>query len=183
MIGAGRRLRRQVPGVAGKRVGVFGCGYDAPWARPVLGEVQRAVLVDVALADDLLHHPRVQAIEGRLPEALVALPSASLDVAVIESVLEHLAEPQHLLAETRRLLAPNGVALISASSWRGKKLIELAAFRLRLTSIARIDDRKRYYDVKDLWPLLVAAGFRPSRIRCFSESLGMITCAVCTAEG
>ena len=36
-----------------------------------------------------------------------------------------------------------------------------------------------YYDVKDLWPLLVSAGFRPSGITCFSHKLGLNTFAVC----
>jgi hypothetical protein len=28
-----------------------------------------------------------------------------------------------------------------------------------------MDDHKMYYDKRDLWPLLVRAGFRPSEIR------------------
>ena len=39
-----------------------------------------------------------------------------------------------------------------------------------------------YYDVRDLWPLLVAAGFRPSQIDCFSHKFGLNTFAVCKAE-
>jgi len=179
---SGRRLRRHLPPIAGRRVGVLGCGYQATWARRLLGEVDRAVLVDVALADDLRQHPRVQAIEGRLPDALGVLPAGCLDVAVIPSGLEQLAEPQRLLSEARRLLAPGGVALVSACSWRGKQALELAAFRLRLTSASRLNDRRRYYDVNDLRPLLLEAGFRPVRIRCFPQALGLITFAICRAD-
>ena len=121
----------------------------------------------------------MQAIEGALPEALAALPPASLDVVMIVSVLEHVREPQRLLAEAHRLLAPGGVALVNVPSWRGKKYLELSAFRLGLSPAAEMDDHKMYYDVKDLWPLLVAAGFRPSRITCFSHKLGLNTFAVC----
>ena len=42
-----------------------------------------------------------------------------------------------------------------------------------------MDDHKAYYDVKDFWPLLVRAGFRPSNIRCFSHKFGLNTFAVC----
>jgi hypothetical protein len=45
-----------------------------------------------------------------------------------------------------------------------------------------MDDHKAYYDVNDLWPLLVRAGFRPSRIRCFSRKFGLNTFAVCHAQ-
>jgi len=179
---SGRQIRRYVPAFAGKRIGDFGCGYQAAFARTVLDEVEQAVLIDVALADDLKRHPRVRAIEGVLPDALAALPSGSLDLVMIVSVLEHVTEPQRLLAEARRLLGPNGVALVNVPSWRGKKLLELSAFRLRLSPAAEMDDHKMYYDVKDLWPMLVAAGFRPSRISCFPHKFGLNTFAVCRAE-
>jgi SAM-dependent methyltransferase len=181
-----RQLRRFVPSFAGKRVGDFGCGYQASFARGLLGEAASVTLVDVALAPDLKEEAlkadaRVRAIEGGLPDALAALPAASLDVILLVSVLEHVTEPQRLLAETARLLAPAGVALINVPSWRGKRYLELATFRLRLGAASEIDDHKMYYDVRDLWPMLVAAGFRPSRIRCFPHKFGLNTFAVCRA--
>ncbi len=36
-----------------------------------------------------------------------------------------------------------------------------------------------YYDVRDLWPLLVKAGFLPSEIECFSHKGGLNTFAAC----
>jgi SAM-dependent methyltransferase len=180
---SGYQIRRHVPSFSGKRIGDFGCGYEAAFARTILGEVAGAVLVDVALADDLKIDPRVQAIEGRLPEALAALPSGSLDVVMIVSVLEHVTEPRRLLAEGRRLLAPGGVLLVNVPSWRGKRYLELSAFRLGFSPAAEMDDHKMYYDVKDLWPLLVEAGFLPSRIDCFSHKLGLNTFAACKNDG
>jgi SAM-dependent methyltransferase len=179
---SGWQIRRFVPTFAGKRIGDFGCGYQAAFARTILDQVAGATLVDVALADDLKSDPRVQAIEGQLPDALGALASGTLDVVMIVSVLEHVADPQRLLAEARRLLAPGGVALINVPSWRGKRYLELSAFRLGLSPACEMDDHKMYYDVKDLWPLLVTAGFRPSRIDCFSHKFGLNTFAACRAE-
>jgi len=179
---SGRQIRRYVPGFAGKRVGDFGCGYDAAFARTIAGEVASLVLVDVALADDLKADGRVRAIEGRLPDALALLPAASLDVVLIVSVLEHVADPAGLLREVKRLLAPGGVALVNVPSWRGKKFLEFSAFRLGLSPAAEMDDHKMYYDVRDLWPMLVAAGFRPSRIRCFPHKFGLNTFAVCESD-
>jgi len=183
---SGRQVRRFVPSFAGKRVGDFGCGFQASFSRGLLREAAGVVLVDVALAEDLKAASlktgaRLRAIEGRLPDALAPLPDGSLDVVLLVSVLEHVTEPQRLLAETARLLAPGGVALVNVPSWRGKRYLELATFRLRLGAASEIDDHKMYYDVPDLWPMLVAAGFRPSGIRCFSHKFGLNTFAVCRA--
>ena len=177
-----RQIRRAVPTFAGKRVGDFGCGFQASFSRTIAGDVAGLTLVDVALADDLKADARVRAIEGQLPGALAALPAASLDVVMIVSVLEHVTDPAGLLREVRRLLAPGGVALVNVPSWRGKRYLELATFRLHLGAACEIDDHKMYYDVRDLWPMLVAAGFRPSQIDCFSHKFGLNTFAVCKAE-
>lgn len=179
---SGRSIRRFVPSFAGKRVGDFGCGFQAAFARTIAGEAASLVLVDVALADDLKADGRIRAIEGRLPDALGSIGDASLDVVMMVSVLEHVSDAPGLLREVRRVLAPGGVALVNVPSWRGKWFLELSAFRLGLSPAAEMDDHKMYYDVRDLWPLLVAAGFRPSRIRCFPHKFGLNTFAVCHAE-
>jgi hypothetical protein len=36
-----------------------------------------------------------------------------------------------------------------------------------------MDDHKMYYDKRDLWPLLVKAGFRPHDIRLRYHKLGL----------
>ena len=177
-----RQIRRAVPTFAGKRVGDFGCGFEASFSRTIVGDVAGLTLVDVALADDLKADARIRAIEGQLPGALAALPAASLDIVMIVSVLEHVSDPAGLLREVRRLLAPDGVALVNVPSWRGKRYLELATFRLHLGAACEVDDHKMYYDVRDLWPMLIAAGFRPSQIDCFSHKFGLNTFAVCKAE-
>jgi SAM-dependent methyltransferase len=179
---SGWQIRRHVTSFAGKRVGDIGCGFHAAFSRTIANDVAGLVLVDVALADDLKRDPRVTAIEGRLPGVLAELPGGSLDVAMVVSVLEHVSDAPALLREVKRLLAPGGVTLINVPSWRGKKFLELSAFRLGLSPPSEMDDHKMYYDVRDLWPMLVAAGFRPSRIRCFSHKFGLNTFAVCESD-
>jgi SAM-dependent methyltransferase len=177
-----RQIRRHVPHFHGQRLGDFGCGFHAAFARTVLDEVASAVLADVSLAPELRTHPRVTALQGVLPDVLSELPSASLDIILCVSVLEHLWEPVPAIAQFRRLLAPGGVCLLNVPSWRGKRFLEFSAFRLGLSPAEEMDDHKNYYDVKDLWPLLVRGGFRPSRIRSFSHKFGLNTFAVCRAE-
>jgi SAM-dependent methyltransferase len=178
-----RALNRHVPSFRGKSVGDFGCGYQARFVRSVLPQIERAVLVDVALAPDLKSNERIRAIEGALPDALRDLDDGSLDVVLCISVLEHLWEPLETLAELRRLLAPGGVCLVNVPSWRGKRFLELSAFRLGLSPAEELDDHKIYYDPSDLWPVLVRAGFLPHNIRCGRHKFGLNTFAACRVDG
>jgi len=123
--------------------------------------------------------PGVEVIEGHLPNVLGPVPTASLDVVLCNNVLEHLWEPELTLHELHRILRPSGTLVLNVPSWRGKTFLELAAFRLGLAPRLEMDDHKMYYDPRDLWPLLVRAGFRPSRIRCRRHKLGLNTIAVC----
>jgi SAM-dependent methyltransferase len=174
-----RQIRRFTSTFEGKRVGDFGCGFHAKFARTVLGSVHSIVLADVSLAPDLTAHPKVSPLVGALPESLSGLTPSSLDIILCISLLEHLWNPLDALTSFRRLLAPNGVCLLNVPSWRGKRFLEYSAFRLGLSPADEMNDHKNYYDVKDLWPLLVRAGFRPSDIRCFSHKFGLNTFAVC----
>lgn len=177
-----RAVRRHVD-PTGRRLGDFGCGYHAPLARAMLPSAQEVVLVDVALAGDLSELPGVSACEGPLEDVLPRLADRSLDIVLCLSVLEHLWEPQEALGHVRRILAPGGTAVVNVPSWRGKRFLELSAFRLGLSPAQEMNDHKRYYDPRDLWPMLVRAGFRPDRIRCRRHKLGLNTLAVCRAEG
>lgn len=179
---SGHQIRRTIGGIAGKDVGDFGCGFQATYMRTVLAKVRSATLVDISLAGDLKSRPNVTAIEGTLPGILQDLPDQSLDVILSMSVLEHLWEPGQTLTHFRRLLRPGGVCAVNVPSWRGKRALEFSAFRLGLSPASEMDDHKRYYDPRDLWPLLVAAGFMPHGIRCFKHKFGLNTFAVCKVD-
>jgi SAM-dependent methyltransferase len=174
-----RQIRKHAGPLEGKHLGDFGCGYHAEFVRRVLPVLDRVVLVDSAIAEDLKTHEKVRAIEGILPDSLAQLATASLDIVLCISVLEHLWTPATALQEFFRIVRPGGVCLFNVPSWLGKRFLEYSAFRLKLSPKEEMDDHKAYYDVKDLWPLLVRAGFRPSNIRCFSHKFGLNTFAVC----
>lgn len=179
---SGYQIRRRVGSLVEKDVGDFGCGFDATYMRSVLSKVRSAVLVDLALADDLKRSPKVTAIEGALPGAFHSLPDGSLDIVLCMSVLEHLWEPADTLAHLKRLLRPGGICAINVPSWRGKRALEFSAFRLGFSPACEMDDHKNYYDPRDLWPLLVRVGFKPHSIRCFRHKLTLNTFAVCKLD-
>ncbi len=175
----GARAARRSADFSGARFADFGCGYHATLARTQLDVARSALLIDVALADDLKRHPKVTALEGSLPDLLPEIPPRSLDVVLCLSVLEHLWHPEAALGHIRRVLAPGGVAVLNVPSWLGKPFLELAAFRLGVAPAAEMNDHKAYYDPRDLWPMLVRAGFRPSDIRCRRHKFGLNTAAIC----
>src|SRR5215469_1540937 len=174
-----RQIRRFTGPLTGKRLGDFGCGYHATFVRSVLTELSHAVLVDFALSPELKCLPKITSIEAILPGGLSQLPSASLDIVLCISVLEHLWDPLTALQECLRIARPRGLCLFNVPSWRGKRFLEYSAFHLGLSPKDEMDDHKAYYDVKDFWPVLVRAGFRPSDVRCFSHKFGLNTFAVC----
>lgn len=165
----------------GARIADFGCGYEASLALKVADRVDSALLVDLKLSPALARIPNVTTIEDEVENVLGTLESGSLDVVLCVSVLEHLWHPQRVLAEFARLLAPGGKALINVPTWRGKRFLEFAAFRLGVSPDEEMDDHKRYYEPRQLWPMLVEAGFPPSHIRCRRHKLGLNTFAACTA--
>jgi SAM-dependent methyltransferase len=106
----------------------------------------------------------------------------SLDVVLCISVLEHLWEPLETLVELRRVVAPGGICLINVPTWRGKRFLETSAFRFGSSPPEEMDDHKAYYDPRDLWPLLVRAGFLPHNIRCRRHKFGLNTFAACRVD-
>ncbi len=150
--------------------------------RSVLADVRSATLIDITLADDLRSLPNVTVLEGKLPGVLGKVPDKSLDVILGMAVLEHLWEPLETLAHCRRALLPGGICAINVPSWLGKPVLEFLAFRLSLSPACEMDDHKTYYNPRDLWPLLVRAGFSPHGIRCFRHKLGFATFAVCKVD-
>jgi len=129
--------------------------------RPRIGA---ATAVDVSLSP-ALGADGVRAIEAPIEAALPGLEDDSADVVLAISVLEHLADDAGALRECHRVLAPGGVLALNVPTWLGKPFLEFSAYRLGLSPAEEMDDHKRYYGRRDLWPKLVRAGFRPGAIR------------------
>jgi SAM-dependent methyltransferase len=136
--------------------------------------------VDFQIAPELKTREKFEFHQGTIEEILPKLESETFDVVMLISVLEHLMEPQFVLESAWRLLKPSGLLLVNVPTWVGKWFLELSAFRLGLSPKVEIDDHKMYYGKRDLWPMLVHAGFKPSQIRMHYHKFGLNLFAVAT---
>lgn len=168
-----RAISRWLPPGNALEVVELGCGYRAKLLVALRPRLRRGVGVDFHVDPNLQTLAPFTFFEGPIEETLPKLADASFDVVMLISVLEHLVDPLAALESARRLLKPGGVLLINVPTWRGKLFLEFSAFRLGLSPKVEMDDHKMYYDKRDLWPLLVKAGFQPSRIALRYHKFGL----------
>lgn len=73
----------------------------------------------------------------------------SFDSIVMDNVLEHIADPEEILMEIKRVLQPNGVLLIGVPGLKG---------------YASDPDHKVFYSKKSLLKTLVTYGFKNTKL-------------------
>jgi SAM-dependent methyltransferase len=168
-----RAIRRHLPRRDDLQVLELGCGYRAAQLMALGPRLKRGIGVDFRIAPELKTLEGFTFHEGAIEETLPKLASETMDAVMLISVLEHLAEPQFAIESAWRLLKPSGLLLINVPTWVGKGFLEFSAFRLGLSPKVEMDDHKMYYGKRDLWPILVRSGFKPSQIRIRYHKFGL----------
>jgi SAM-dependent methyltransferase len=171
-------IRRHLPKRFDLEVLELGCGYHAKQLVSLRPRLKRGIGVDFQIAPELRSLERLSFYEGSVEETLPVLERNRLDVVMLISVLEHVSDPPLVLQAAWRCLKPSGVLLINVPTWFGKNFLEFSAFRLGLSPKVEMDDHKMYYGKRDLWPVLVRAGFKPSQIRLRYHKFGLNLFAV-----
>lgn len=160
-----RSIIRELMGQRGFCVLELGCGYAAKNLFAIEDRASSLVAVDFNLSDAVKQHPKFVAVESSIDDALSQLNTYKFDLILLISVVEHLKDPLRVLIECKGILRPGGVLLVNVPTWLGKSFLECAAFDLNLAPKEEMDDHKMYYDKRDLWPMLVKAGFLPSNLK------------------
>lgn len=145
-----------------KRIIDIGCGYNASILQQLKRFSKDLTGVDIKINSEI---EGIQKIEKNIQEDLSFLESSSVDLIILNSVLEHLSRPEKILKEIYRVLDAKGMLILNVPNWLGKYFLEFSAFKLGLSPIEEMNDHKMYYNKKDIWPLLVRAGFSPSEIK------------------
>ncbi|MBN1594987.1 class I SAM-dependent methyltransferase [candidate division FCPU426 bacterium] len=157
----------------------IGCGYQARLLSKLHANIHRGYGIDLAVEESLKEQPKLTFYEEPAEKALPRIPAETMDVVLMISVLEHLEHPLPVLTECVRVLKQNGLMLINVPTWAGKYFLEKSAFYFKLSPPEEMDDHKMYYNKRDLWPLLVKAGFKPSRLRLSYHKFGLNLFARC----
>jgi len=168
-----RAIRRYLPSRDDLEVLELGCGYRATQLIALKPKLKRGIGVDFQIATELHMLEKFTFYQATIEEILPKLESETLDVVILISVLEHLVEPQFVVQSAWRLLRPSGLLLVNVPTWVGKRFLELSAFRLGFSPKVEIDDHKMYYGKRDLWPMLVRSGFKPSQIQLRYHKFGL----------
>ena len=177
-----RAISRELPNRSDLEVLELGCGYRAAHLVALGPRLKHGVGVDFQLAPELASLEKFSFHEGTIEETLLTLTAQTFDAILLISVLEHLRDPLFVIEAVHGLLKLSGVLLINVPTWRGKTFLEFSAFRLGLSPKVEMDDHKMYYDKRDLWPLLVRAGFKPSQVRLRYHKFGLNLFAVARRE-
>jgi len=168
-----RAIRRHLPNRNDLEVLELGCGYRATQLIALEQKLKKGIGVDFQIAPEFQALEKFTFHQGTIEQTLPNLESETVDVVMLISVLEHLAEPQFVIQSAWHLLRRSGLLLVNVPTWSGKGFLELSAFRFGFSSKVEIDDHKMYYAKRDLWPMLVHAGFKPSQIRLRYHKFGL----------
>lgn len=157
----------------------IGCGYDAWMLRKFSSLISSGVAVDVAISKEIKSMDNIKVCEQPIEAVLPSFDKDYFDVILINSVLEHLEDPFFVLRECKRVLKKGGLLIVNVPTWLGKYFLEKSAFVLKLSPAMEMDDHKMYYDKRDLWPILVKSGFKPSSIKLRYHKFGLNLFSVC----
>jgi len=169
-----REILKRLPKQDGLRVLDLGCGYHASCLKAIGERLAVGVGVDFQVSEESRHHPGLSFVTSSIEDALPELPSEAFDVVLFISVLEHVCDAVRCLSQCHRVLKPGGRLLVNVPTWYAKPVLETSAFRFGASPACEMDDHKMYYSKRDLWPLLVRSGFKPSRVRMRYRKLWMI---------
>ncbi len=177
-----RAIARELPDRTDLEVLELGCGFRAAHLIALSPRLKRGVGVDFRIASNLGTVEKLAFHQGTIEEALPKMASERFDAVMLISVLEHLRDPFVVIEAAYHLLRNSGLLLINVPTWRGKGFLEFSAFRLGLSPKVEMDDHRMYYDKRDLWPVLVRAGFKPSLIKLRYHKFGLNLFAVARHE-
>lgn len=168
-----RRMPRRIPGQPVHFLDV-GCGYNARLLYQLKDNYDQGYGIDFEVSEKVKQNPKLTFYEGSLYDRMPEIPDNSFDFITFFSVIEHLEDPTEALTQSYRLLKPKGRIFFNTPSWIGKWVLEHIVSNEILDPGAAIrrqyDTHKMYFSLRDIWPILVKAGFVSSKIKIWKSN-------------
>ena len=136
----------------------IGCGMSGEFLHLISSRIDRGYGFDRKVQSKTVGNIQLQSVSDM--NAGLPLADESVDHVTMIALIEHLAEPQLLLKEAKRILKPGGRLIISTPTPKAKPILEFLAFRLKIIAAHEIADHKFYYQATSLRQCLEQEGFK-----------------------
>jgi ubiquinone/menaquinone biosynthesis C-methylase UbiE len=154
---ARQRFRAAYPHIRkGARVCDLGCGLDAAFLDFAAERIAHGVGVDGQVRDGA--GGRWQRVRADIRQAL-PLQSAQFDHVVMLAVLEHLADPELVLREAHRILAPGGSLILTWPSAKVDPILKVLHGLRLVSDEMESDQHQKRIPVRMLQQMLHRIGF------------------------
>lgn len=152
------RFRAAYPHLrAGSRVCDLGCGLESAFLDFAEDKIAHGVGVDDQV--DTGPHGRWQRIHADIRSRL-PLPDAGFDHVVMLAVLEHLAQPEAVLREAHRILAPGGSLILTWPSSLVDPILNVLHTLHLVSDEMESDEHQKRIPAADLRETLQRIGFQ-----------------------
>ncbi|MGH7178832.1 MAG: class I SAM-dependent methyltransferase [Tepidisphaeraceae bacterium] len=156
------------------RVCDIGCGLDAQFLRYLGANLRWGVGVDDQLAPATAK--AVAIVQADITRGL-PIRAGAFDHAVMLAVLEHLREPEQVLREAYRILAPGGSLIMTWPSGAVDPLLNVLHRVGMVSDEMESDEHSQRIPVQELTGLLSAIGFEKFIHRTFECGLNNLLVA------
>jgi SAM-dependent methyltransferase len=142
---------------AGSRVCDLGCGLDAAFLNYAEDKVASGVGVDDQVESGM--HGRWQRVHADI-RASLPLESGQFDHVVMLAVLEHLVEPEPVLREVYRILAPGGSLILTWPSSMVDPILKVLHTLHLISEEMESDEHQKRIPLDALQRMLRRIGFQ-----------------------
>jgi len=169
------RFRAAYPHIRpGSRVCDLGCGLEAAFLDYGSDRIATGVGLDDQVADGV--QGRWQRVRGDL-RAPLPFPDGHFDHVVMLAVLEHLTEPEKVLSEAYRVIAPGGSLILTWPSVMVDPILRVLHGLHLVSDEMESDEHQKRIPVETLRQMLQRIGFQKFIHRTFELGLNNLMVA------
>ncbi len=148
----------------------IGCGSDFIFLKMNMDKIKFGYGVDKRAGN--LNFKNIKIIELNLDvHQDIPIESDSIDQIFMLATFEHLAYPEKILNELRRLLKNGGEIFLTTPTKLAKPILEFLAYKIGLVDKEGVKDHKHYFSKSEIEAMFKRAGFEMAKHKYFEFGL------------